>query len=260
MPRWLSAVHRQAVSTLGCPPNPARRPGSRCPAVRCPGVQSSGVQPVQCPAIWVPRPDAAVQPTRVQPVRRPAVWCPPVSASSASFSARLPGHSRLVPPQPGAGDRETSGRRGSGLDWIESSSMWSGPVPGGWVDGPRSMVAGTAAEVVCGPAGSVGRGPGPGGASAGGCTRPTRQARPPPGAPSLATALGQGWLARCCAWHRAGRPSGLEPRPRCVVIAEPDGRVDEPGRRIRARRRGRRAAPARPSQVASATGSTLATL
>ena len=87
----------------------------------------SGVQPVQCPVIWLPRPDAAVRPSGVQPVRRPAVWCPPVRPVAA-VSSRV---SRVL------AMGETSVRRGSGHDWIESSSMWSGPVPGGSVDGPR---------------------------------------------------------------------------------------------------------------------------
>jgi hypothetical protein len=109
------------------------------------------------------------------------------------------GRSRLVPRPPGGGDGGDLGTAGSGHDWIQSSSMWSGPVPGGSVDGPRSMDAGTAAESCAGRRGSVGRGPGPGGASAGGCTRPTGQARPPRGVPVAGDCARAGeWLARCC--------------------------------------------------------------
>jgi hypothetical protein len=92
-------------------------------------------------------------------------------------------------------------RDGGAAVMTGSSRVACGPVPS---PAARStarggMDAGTAAEVVCRLAGERRRGPGPGGASAAGCTRPTRQARPPRGRLSLATALGQGsWLARCC--------------------------------------------------------------
>ena len=254
MPGCLPAVHRRSVSTTGCPPNPARRPGSRCPAVRCPAVQ--------CPVIWLPRPDAVVQPAGVQPVRRPAVWCPARPASSRLVSARRPGRSRLVPRPPGGGDGGDLGTAGSGHDWIESSSRWSGPVLGGSVDGPRRHGCGHR----CG--GGVQAGGGAPAADLGRVVLRREAAPDRPGRPDRREGRCR-WPLR---WGRElagamlphgtvrGRPSGLEPRLLCVVIAEPDVRVDGPGRIKRARRRGRRAAPARPRQVASATGSTPATL
>jgi hypothetical protein len=243
MPGCLPAVHRRSVSTIGCPPNPARRPG--------PGVQPSGVQPVQCPVIWLPGPDAAVRPAGVQPVRRPAVWCLSVRPVAA-VSSRV---RRVV------AMGETSVRRAAVT--TGSSRVPCGPAPspaarstarGAWMRAPlRSRVQ----------AG--------GGASPADLGRVVlrREAAPErPGRPdrregrlSLATALGRGSGWRdVAARHRAGGGHlGLEPRLRCVVIAEPDVRMDGSGRTKRARRRGRRAAPARPSQVANATGSTLAT-
>ncbi len=139
----------------------------------------------------------------------PAGWCPARPASSHLVSLRPPGRSRLVPRPPGGGDGGDLGTAGSGHDWIEWSSMWSGPVPGGWVDDARSMDAGTAAESCAGRRGSVGRGPGPGGALAGGCTRATGQAIPPRGAPVAGDCAraGRGWRD-AAARHRAGRPSG----------------------------------------------------
>jgi hypothetical protein len=237
MPSWLSAVHRQMCPLLGV--HPTR------PAVQGPSVQPSGVQPVQCPAIWLPRPDAAVQPAGVQPVRRPAVWC---------LSVRSP------PSRPASagcwrwGDLGTAGQR-SCLDRVEfpcgparpwrlgrrPEEAWLRVPLRRWCAGRRGASAADLGRVVLGREAASER---PGrpdcrqGAVAGDCAR-----------------VG-GWLARCGAWQRAGRPSGLEPRLLYVVIAEADGRADGPGRI----KRGRRAAPARPSQVATATGSTLATL
>jgi hypothetical protein len=98
MPGCLPAAHRRSVSTIGCPPNPARRPG--------PGVQPSGVRPVQCPVIWLPGPDAAVRPAGVQPV----------PASSRLVAVRPPGRSRLVPRPPGGGDGGDLATAGSGHD------------------------------------------------------------------------------------------------------------------------------------------------
>ena len=164
------------VSTQPGPPSE-----SRCPAVRCPAGPVSGYL------------------ARSSGRGCPAGWCPARPASSRLVSVRPPGRSRLVPRPPGGGDGGDPGTAGGGHDWIESSSMWSGPVPGGSVDGPRSMDAGTAAESCAGRWGSVGRGPGPGGASVGGCTRATGQARPPPGAPVAGDCAGAGeWLARGC--------------------------------------------------------------
>jgi hypothetical protein len=225
-----------------CPPNPARRPG--------PGVQPSGVQPVQCPVIWLPGPDAAVRPAGVQPVRRPAVWWLSVRPVAA-VSSRV---RRVV------AMGETSIRRAAVT--TGSSRVPCGPARpraarstarGAWMRAPlRRSCAGRR--------GSVGRRSGPGGASAGGCTRATGQARPPPRAPVAGDCAGAGeWLARGCRTAPCGAAIWLEPRLRCVVMAEPDVRMDGPGRTQRARRRGRRAAPARPSRVASATSSTPTT-
>jgi len=242
MPGCLPAVHRQSVSTLGCPPNPARRPGSRCPAVRCPARPVSGYLALS--------PDAAVRPAGVQPVRRPAIWCLSVRPVAA-VSSRV---RRVV------AMGETSVRRAAVT--TGSSGVPCGPAPspaagsttrGAWMRAPlRSRVQ----------AG--------GGASAADLGRVAlwREAAPErPGRPyrregrlSLATALGQGGAGAMLPHGTVrGGHLGLEPRLLCVVIAEPDVRMDGPGRTKRPRRRGRRAAPARPSQVANATGSTLAT-
>jgi hypothetical protein len=126
---------------LGVHPTRPRRPGSRCPAVRCPARPGSGhLAPSSgrgCPA------DA----------------CPTRPASSRLVSARPPGHSRLGPRPPDAGDRGALGTAGSGLDWIESSSVWSGPVPGGSVDGPEeAWLRAPLRRLWAGRRGSVGRG------------------------------------------------------------------------------------------------------
>jgi hypothetical protein len=162
------------------------------PAVRGPGVQSSGVQPVQCLGIWLPRPDAAVRPAGVQPVRRPAR-----PASSRLEAVRPPGRSRLVPCPPDGGDGRDLGAAGSGQDWIESSSRWSGPVPaarstarGAWMRAPlrsRVQAGGGASAADLGwvvlrreaPPDRAGR------TAAGGACRWRRRS-------------GRGWLARCC--------------------------------------------------------------
>ena len=114
-------------------------------------VSSRPCPAVQCPAIWLPRPDAAVQPTRVHPsgVQPCGVHLSARSQPSRPASA---GWWRLG---------ETSGRRGSGLDWIESSSMWSGPVPAAARSTARGgMDVGTLRRSCAGRRGSVDRGPG----------------------------------------------------------------------------------------------------
>lgn len=126
----LSAVHRQSVSTTGCPPNPARRPGSRCPAVRCPA----------CPVSGYLAPSSARG--------CPAGWCPARPASSRLVSVRPPGRSRLVPRPPSGGDGETSVRRAAVT--TGSSRVPCGPAPspaarstarGAWMRAPlRSRV------------------------------------------------------------------------------------------------------------------------
>jgi hypothetical protein len=220
------------------------------PAVRGPGVQPSGVQPVQCPVIWLPRPDAAVRPAGVQPVQRPAVWCLSVRPVAA-VSSRV---RRVV------AMGETSVRRAAVT--TGSSQVPCGPAR------PRRLGR-RPEEHGCGYrcAGGVQAG---GGASAADLGRVVLRREAAPDRPgradgreerlSLATAPGQGSGWRdVAARPRAGGHLGLEPRLLCVVVVEPDVRMDGPGGTKRARRRGRRAAPARPSQVASATGSTLAT-
>jgi hypothetical protein len=239
----MPAVHRQAVSTLGCPPNPARRPGSRCPADGCPAVH--------CPVIWLPCPDAAVRPAGVQPVRRPAVWCLSVRPVAAVWSRVR----RVV-------------AMGQALVRRAAVTTGSSRVPGGPAPSPaaRYMARGAWMRAPLRSSAQAG-----GGASAADLGRVVlgREAAPErPGRPdrrggrrSLATALGQGSGWRdVAARHHAGGHLGLKPRLRCVVIAEPDVRVDGSGRIKRARRRGRRAAPARPSQGASATSAWPAAL
>jgi hypothetical protein len=228
---------------LGVHPIVARRPGSRCPAVRCPARPVSGY----------------LAPSSGRGC--PAIWCPARPASSRLVSVRPPGRSRLVPRPPGGGDGETSVRRGSGHDWTESSSMWSGPVPAARSTAPGGMVAGTAAEVVCRPAGERRRRTWAGWRF-GGRLHPTDQAgqtaaRAPVAGDCARAGSGRREVA---ARHRVGGHLGLEPRLLCVVVAEPDVRVDGPGRIKRARRPGWRAAPVRPRQVASATGSAATAL
>jgi hypothetical protein len=219
--------------------------------VRGPGVQPSGVQSVHCSIIWLPRPARTrlsgrlvSGPSGVQP----SGACPSVRSQPSR------------PASPGWWRWGTLGRAGSRSHWIESSSVWSGRLPGGSVDGPRRHGYGHR----CGgrvEAGGGASAAGLGGVCSGGRLHPTRQARPPRGAPGrwrLRSSRGAGRSARLphgTVW----RPYGLEPRLLCVVVAEPAGRVDGPGRITRARRRGWRAAPARPRQVASASGSTPAT-
>ena len=222
-----------------CPPNSVRRPVSRCPARPVSGqlAPSSGRG---CPAGWCPaRPASGGLVSSPSGVQRPV-------------SARPPGRSRLVPRQPGGSDGGQLGTAGqrSRLDRVEFRVVRPRPQRRSTARG--GMDAGTAVEIVWRPAGSVGRGPGPGCASAGGCTRPTRQARPPRGAPCRwRLRLGRGWLRRdVAARHRVGGHLGLGLRLLCVVVAEPDVRVDGPGRTKRVRWRGWRAAPARPSEVA----------
>ena len=121
MPGCLAAGHRRSASTIGCPPNPVRRPGSRCPAVRIQVSSRLGSSPSSV-QLWLPRPDAAVRPAGVRPVRRPAGWCLSAGRSVSSCGGRV------------AAMGDTWVRRGSGHGWIQSSCMWFGPVPGGSVD------------------------------------------------------------------------------------------------------------------------------
>jgi hypothetical protein len=189
----------------------------------------------------------------------PAGWCPARPASSRLVSVRPVAAVSSRPP--GGGDGDTSVRRAAVT--TGSSRVRCGPAPflAARSTARGGLDAGTAAEVVWRPAGgSVDRGPGPGGARAGGYGRPTRQAGPRRGRPVAGDCARAGsWLARGCRTAPCGRPAGLEPRLLCVVVAEPDDRADRPGRTKRARRRGWRAAPARPRPVASVTGSTPAT-
>jgi hypothetical protein len=179
------------VSTHPGPPS-----GSRCPAVRCPARPVSGyLAPSSgrgCPAGWCPARPAS---SRV--------------VSSRVVSVRPPGRSRLVPRPPGGGDGEHLGTAGSGHDWIESSSMWSGPRPRRLGRRPEEHGRGHRCGVVCRSAGSVGRGLGRGvlGREAA-ADRPGRPDRRE-GRLSLATTLeqGGGWR-EVAARHRAGRPSG----------------------------------------------------
>jgi hypothetical protein len=217
MPGCLPAVHRQSVSTIGCPPTPVRRPG--------PGVQPSGVQPVQCPVIWLPRPDVAVRPAGVQPVRRPAVWCPAVWCLSVRPVAAVSSRVRRVVAMGSISVQRAAVTTGS-----SRVPCGPAPVPGGSVDGPRSMDAGTAAESCAGRRGaSVADWAG---VCSGGRLRPTDRA-------------GQTAARGACRWRlrssrgvagarlphgiARGGHLGLELRLLCVVIAEADVRVDGPG-------------------------------
>jgi hypothetical protein len=194
----------------------------------------SGVRPVRCPARPVSGLSGSLVRTRLsgRPVSSPSGVQPSGGCPS--------GRSRLVPGPPGDGDGETSARRAAVTTGSSRVPCGPAPSPAARVDGPRRMDAGSAAKSCAGRRGSVGRGPGPGGASAGGCTdrpgRPDRRRGVGPFAGDRAR-QGSGWR-EVAARHRAARPSGLEPRLLCVVIAEPDVRMDGPGRTTRARRPG----------------------
>jgi hypothetical protein len=174
-------------------------------------VGGPGVQPVRCPA----RPLSgylAPSSGRGCPAGWcPAGWCPPGWCPSPSGVQPSVVHPSALshPSRPASASGSDGGhpvRRGNGHDWIESSSMWSGPVPGGSVDGPMRHKCGhrCGGRVEAGGGASAG-GPGPGCASAGGCGRPTRQARPPRGAPVGGDcARAGGWLTRCCRTARCG--------------------------------------------------------
>jgi hypothetical protein len=138
MPGCLPCRPSPSASTTSVSTHPS---GSRCPAVRCPAVR--------CPDIWLPRLRSLC----------PAVWCPARPASSLSRvqpSGVRPSARRIrrVPRQPGGGALgDTLVRRGNPHAWNESSSMWSGPVPAARSMARVGLDAGTAAEVVCRPAG-----------------------------------------------------------------------------------------------------------
>jgi hypothetical protein len=173
MPSVAVRVHHSVSTHPLCRPGPGVQPSGVQPS----GVQPSGVQPVLCPVVWLPRPDPAVRPSGVQPVRRPAVWCP-----SALLHPSRP-RQRVV----------AMGRRrygGATVTTGRGEFHVVRPVPSGSVDGPSRPGCGQR----CG-----GRVEASGGASAadlgrvvlgqGGCGGPTREARPPQGAP-------RGWRLR----------------------------------------------------------------
>jgi hypothetical protein len=223
---------RSPIALSSYPPTPTHTTAVRQGAgwtVHRRGIQvsnPSGVQPVHCPAGWCP------------PGWCPPGWCPPGwrparPASNRLSSTRPPCRIRLVPRQPVAAMGDTRYRRGNGHDWIESSSMWPGPVPGGSVDGPmrHRWMRAPLRRSCGGRRGSVGRRTWAGvvrrrEAAADRPGRPDRRQ----GCPSVATALGQGLADAMLPHGTAGRPSGLEPRLRCVVVTEPNVRVDGPGR------------------------------
>ena len=216
-----------------------------------PGVQPSGVQPIQCPITWLPHPDAAVRPASVQPVRRPASGVCPSARSQPSRPASARCWRR--------GHLGTAGQR-SRLHRVEFHVVRPPPRRLGrrpqeaWMRAPlRSRVqAGGGASAADLGRDVLGR--------EAAANRPGRQtAARAPVAGDCARA-GELVEARRCRTTPCGRPSGLAPRLLCVVVAEPNVRVDGSGRTKRARRPGWRAAPARPSQEASATGSAATAL
>ena len=198
----------------------------------------------------------------------PAGWCPARPASSrlvSSASGVQPSgvrpSARSQPSRPASAGwwrwgRSRYGGQRSRLDRVEFQVVRSRPRRLGrrpeeaWMRAPlRRWCAGWR--------GSAGRGPGPGGASAGGCTQPTRQARPPRGAPVAGHCAGAGsWLARCCrtapcggghlAWSHDYFAWSL--RSLTSEWTGPEGSNELGGED-----------GARPRQVASATGSTPAT-
>jgi hypothetical protein len=124
----------------------------------------------------------------------PAGWCPARPASSRLVSVRPVAAVSSRPP--GGGDGDTSVRRAAVT--TGSSRVRCGPAPflAARSTARGGLDAGTAAEVVWRPAGgSVDRGPGPGGARAGGYGRPTRQAGPRRGRPVAGDCARAGELA-----------------------------------------------------------------
>jgi hypothetical protein len=187
--------------------------GSRCPAVWGPGVQPSGVQPVQCPVVWLPRPDAAVQPVRC--LARPA--------SSRLVSVRR--SQRLVPRRPGGrdgGHLGTAGQR-SRLDPVELHVVRPRPRRLSRQPARGGLDAGTAAEVVWRPAG--GRRPRTGRVMVGREAAPDRPGRagPPRGRPVAGDCGRAGELAGAMLRHGTvwAATWGLGPRLLCVVVAGP---------------------------------------
>ena len=198
------------------------------------------------------------------PSRRPAVRCParPVSGHLAPSSGRscpadscptCPASSRLVsarsqPSRPASASGGDGGHLGTAVT-TGSSRVPGGPAPAlAARSTARGMDAGTAAEIMWRPAGSVGRGPEPGWC-VGGKPRPTDQAgqtaaggRPVAG--DCARARGAGCRARL--------PHGTVICPGAATTLrgryEPNVRVDGPGRLKRVRRRGWRAAQRGPAR------------
>jgi hypothetical protein len=173
------------------------------PSVRGPGVQPSGVQlsGVRTAGSLVSGP--SVRPSGVRPVRRPA--CP---GFSRAVSVR-PSH----PSGPASARRrrlgDTSVRRGNPHAWNESSSMWSGPVPAARSTARVGLDAGTAAEVVCRPAGERRPRTWPGCARAG-WLRPTEQ-----GGQTAARAPIASDCARQGCWLRRDVPAPAAWLPSC---------------------------------------------
>jgi hypothetical protein len=214
-------------------------PPSRRPAVRCPARPVSG------------------HPAPSSGRGCPASWCPARPASSRLVSARS------QPSRPASASGGDGGHLGTAVT-TGSSRVPCGPAPTlAARSTARGMDAGTAAEVVWRPAGSVGRGPEPGWC-VGGRLRPTDQAGQTAarGALSLAIALGQGELAGARGCRTAPWAGHLSWSRDYAAWSLPSltSEWTGPERLKRVRRRGWRAAPTRPSQVASAIGSTLATL
>jgi hypothetical protein len=194
-----ACCHRRSVSTIGCPPN---RSAVRVRASRCPGCPAARCRALPVSACLAPRPDAAVRLAGVQPS---GVQPPGVRQSARSQPSRV---SRVVR----WGTAWYGGQR-SRPDRVEFHVVRVvRPRPQRLGRRPEeARGAGTAAGAVWRPAGSVGGGPGPGGARAGGCTRPTRQARPPRGTHPVAgdgARVGELAGARGCRTAPCGRPPG----------------------------------------------------
>jgi hypothetical protein len=215
-------------------------PAVRCPAVRCPAVR--------CPVTRGRRPGPAVRPSAVHPS----------SVQPSGVRPRRSGRVRLLPPQAVA-----SGAQAGAAGQPSPQEPVEVPVgcravqrlgrrpsrPGGRARLPRSRVGQWESVADLGRLGAGG------GSSACPAERPGRLGR---------RAERRGWRRRegtgggCSArWPhlpRGCRP-GLGARPRWVVVAEADARVDGPERGRWACRRDGRAAPARPRLATSASGS-----
>jgi hypothetical protein len=189
---------------------------------------------------------------RCPPVRCPVSWCPP-SARSHPSRPRTPGgglgdHVGAVGNFTAGTDRLAGGLRCPERLGRRPESGWGRCCGGGGEAGGGAAVADLA-----------------GSGSVAGCDRARpltgqEEASPTCGRPSLPAEPGMKARvqARCCTW--AWLASSLGARPRSVVVVEPDRPGGRAWKGSRSSTGGWGAAPARPSQEVSETGSGSTTL